>query len=361
MTARTRFALVALPLLLSACTVGTASPTDEAGAVAANAPLVGVDGSGDTADGGCEIVLRSMARIPNNTGGYVTNNGTWVWRAVLDVSDLALADGATPAVLYQPPNQDWKSVAAVAQTSSGGFTRFIADVWEGMPAEGMSGTALRNTHVPVIPYLKLTEGGRLFDHNRIADPMGSYVISGDAGLAVGEDSSVCAAAPGASSPPVGWMGNAVAAIGRDGGGACDGVPLNGGFIYDTWTRQQATRRNVCFEVWQQGVTDWNNPDLWRQVDVQVHYRYGSGQAWQTAYVPIFDHVGNNARYALDLGTLDPFRPNYCTTEPYTKTADGQYDEADMEFYFTANGSALRTSSNADFQGTYQDYPTNHCP
>lgn len=361
MTIHSRFALVVLPLLLSACAIGAAEPTESGASLAADAPLVGVDGSGDSADTSCNVVLRSMMRIPNNTGGYVTRgSGSWVWRAVVDVADAAAGEGGSPSVLYKPAGSDgWKSVVATQESKGDGFTRFVAEVWEGMPAEGMSGTALRSTRVPVIPYLKLADGGRLFDHNRIADPMGSYVISGEAGLAIGEDASICTAAPGAGAG-VGWMGNAVAAIGRD-GGACDGVPLGQGFSYDTWVRQRATKHNICFEVWKEGVTDRDNPDLWRDVDVQVHYRYSASEPWQTAYVNIFDRVGNNARYALDLASLDPFRPGYCTTEPYTSSPDGQYDQAGIELYFTANGTELKASESSSFTGTYLDYPVNHCP
>ncbi len=364
MNLRLRAVLVVLPCVVAACAVGAQDAGEAGGVVEADAPLVGVDGSGDSADTNCHVVLRSMARIPNNTGGYVTRNHTnWVWRAVIDVSNVAVAEGDVPSVLYRPAGSDgWKSVDAVAQTSSGGFTRFVAEVWEGMPTEGMSGTALRNTRVPVIPYLKLTQGGRLFDHNRIGDPMGSYVISGEAGLAIGEDPAVCTQAPSGTRPPVGWIGNAVVAISRAAGAPCDdGVPMGDGFTYGTWARQRAARRNVCFEVWQQGVTDRANPDIWQQIDVQVHYRYSANDAWQSAYVSMVDRVGNNARYALDLSGLDPFRPYHCTTEAYAASANGQYDEAGLEFYFTANGSTLVAGSGASFRGTYQDYRTNHCP
>lgn len=362
MNLRSFLVLAALPPFFAACSSAPADTDAPAGAVSADAPLVGVDGSGDNADRACHVVLRSMARIPNNTGGYVTHNhSSWVWRAVIDVSDLAISEGAIPAVLYKPAGSDeWKSVDATPEVSEGGFTRHVADVWEGMPTEGMSGTALMNTNVPVIPYLRLAEGGRLFDHNRITDPMGSYAISGQAGLAIGEAPSVCTKAPSETKPAVGWMGNAVVAISRDGGGACDGAAMTEGFTYDTWTRQRATRRNVCFEVWEQGVTDWNNPDLWRQVDVQVHFRFGASETWQSAYVSMLDRTGNNARYALDLSTLDPFRPHHCTTEPFTTSANGQYDEASMEFYFTANGSTLQAQGSAPYRGTYQDYMIDHC-
>ncbi|MGC4118625.1 MAG: hypothetical protein QM765_29520 [Myxococcales bacterium] len=159
---------------------------------------------------------------------------------------------------------------------------------------------------------------------------------------------------------IGWIGGADVAISRGGAGPCDGNAMGEGFSYDTWTRQRAAYRNVCFQVWKAGVTDWANPDVWRQLDVQVHYRFGKDLPWQTAYVPTFDRVGNNQRYKLDLSALDPFRPYYCTTEPYAKSADGQYDQATMEFYLVANGTELKKADGTPFVGTFLDYSTNHC-
>ena len=70
-------------------------------------------------------------------------------------------------------------------------------------------------------------------------------------------------------------------------------------VYDEWARQRAGVRNICFEVWSPGVTDTDNPDYWKLLDVQVHYRFGDGD-WQTAYVPSIDRRGNNRRYAWSL-------------------------------------------------------------
>ncbi|HEY3447646.1 MAG TPA: DUF6209 family protein [Myxococcales bacterium] len=487
MNALKRLGLLVLASLVGCAGEGFVEVDDSI--VGSGAPLVGVDGSKDGSDTGCNVVLRSMKRIPNNTGGYVTQgpSGSWVWKAVIDVSDAAVAENLSVAVLYQR-SQAWRSKTAAKTTvSEGGFTRFEVDFWEDMPAEGMSGTALRNTRVPVIPYLVLAQGGRLFDHNRIADPVASYVISGEAGLQIGEDAGVCkpastipvrdgatvrftasgvetAGAIAAGSPltvdyalerlpncrgthngfpawdllanvrflpsgqvvegsvrafvnnygtptsqayavpfttdvpagtnrveiwfrnysgagnnceawdsnngqnygfdvlgAVGWIGNADLAISRGGAGPCDGAALGDGFTYDTWTRQRAAYRNLCFQVWKQGTTDFANPNLWQQIDVQVHFRYGPDLPWQTAYVPSFDRVGNNARYKLDLGSLDPFRSYYCTQEPYAKSADGQYDQASMEFFVVANGVPLKKADGSNFTGTYLDYSMNHCP
>src|SRR5688572_27127798 len=77
--------------------------------------------------------------------------------------------------------------------------------------------------------------------------------------------------------------------------------------YDDWARQRATLRNVCFEVWKPGVTDWDNPDFWRQLDVRVHYRFGNSGPFQSEHVGSIDRRGNNRRYLWSFGfERDPF-------------------------------------------------------
>jgi hypothetical protein len=172
--------------------------------------------------------------------------------------------------------------------------------------------------------------------------------------------------PSANAP--GWMGNARFATSRAtcNAGPCEADlhPLDGGFTYDTWTRQRAAIRQVQFEVWKQGTTDHDNPNLWRELDVQVHSRVGSTGAFQTRYVSFDGRTGNNARYALDLRTLDPIDPPgtlatkaACPTFPvtYEGAPGNDYIDADLQFYFTVNGSELRPADGTVFHGKYQNY------
>ena len=134
------------------------------------------------------------------------------------------------------------------------------------------------------------------------------------------------------------------------------------YVYGTWARERAGIRNVCFEVWKPGVTDWDNPDFWQQLDVQVHYRYGSSGPFQNAYVNSNGRRGNNRRYAWSLDyQLDP--TTYVPSVPQMKapfrilSEQGGWAlvEADMEVYFTVNGRALRTPSNKPYVVRYQGY------
>ncbi len=171
----------------------------------------------------------------------------------------------------------------------------------------------------------------------------------------------------ASSEP-GWVGNASYGIER---ATCDGrmcggawKPLDRGFTYDTWARQRAALRQIGFEVWKAGVTDRDNPELWQQLDVQVHKRFVGEAAFSTAYVAFDARWGNNAHYTLDLRASDPFEwpagANIqtradCPKYALRKDPTGQYVEAELELYFTVNGAELRPTGGGTFRGKYQDY------
>jgi len=97
----------------------------------------------------------------------------------------------------------------------------------------------------------------------------------------------------------------VTKITRDDADPCGGgTPVEDGFLFGTYARQRATTRNLCFEVWKPGVTDWDNPDVWRQLDVAIYYRFGD-DSWSPQLRGPRAAVGNNARYVLGLGGLDP--------------------------------------------------------
>lgn len=164
----------------------------------------------------------------------------------------------------------------------------------------------------------------------------------------------------------GWVGDGAYVISRatcSGGYACDvdRHALTDRFPYDTWARQRAAIRVVNFDVWKAGVTDRDNPDLWRQLDVQVHYRFGSAGSFTTRYVNFERRVGNNARYALDLRGVDPL-PDFpaltaCPAAPLAPSPDGTLVSTLFEYYFTVNGTEYRPSPTGVFQGVFTNYKT----
>jgi hypothetical protein len=195
----------ALPLvLLSACTLPD-TPLGGAVPAAAQRPLGAADGAGDTADGACKVVLRSVSRIKNGPGYATTcdlgiNAGTsclYVWEGQIDV-DPALSS-ATVDVLFRTGQTGGKWYAVEAKpepAQQNGFARFSFRLTEFTPAAGMSLTSLGKTVIELIPYVKTAQGGRLFDHNRVADPLGSYRLDLDNMWTIDNDSAVCAPAAG---------------------------------------------------------------------------------------------------------------------------------------------------------------------
>jgi hypothetical protein len=131
--------------------------------------------------------------------------------------------------------------------------------------------------------------------------------------------------------------------------------------YDDWVRQRAAIRHLCFEVWKPGVTDWDNPEFWKQLDVQVHYRFGDGE-WKHEYVNSIDRRGNNRRYAwtLDWG-LDPLAQSSSVAGikvPFRITSETDTFvrvEADLQVYFTVDGRVLDTHDHQAFIVRYYGY------
>jgi hypothetical protein len=161
----------------------------------------------------------------------------------------------------------------------------------------------------------------------------------------------------AATPPQ-WVGNMSSLFTRDtSGDICGGTPAQQGFSFDTWTRQRAAITNLCFEVYQPGMTDHDDPDLWQKLDVSLRWR-GEGQlAWQTRPINFDRRVGNNARYAMSWRELDPFRAYHCPDVPTSPTPDGMYVQGRLEYIVVVNGFELRPVPGAAYAGTFVDYAT----
>ena len=170
--------------------------------------------------------------------------------------------------------------------------------------------------------------------------------------------------PNARAP--GWIGDGAVVISRatcGNGLACDSDrrAITTPWTYETWARQRAAIRTVSFDVWKQGVTDRDNPDLWRQLDVQMRYRFGTTGAFAMRYVSFERRVGNNARYTVDLRGVDPL-PDFpaltaCPSFALTASPDGTLVSTSFEYYFTVNGVEYRPSPGATFRATFTNYKT----
>ena len=155
-----------------------------------------------------------------------------------------------------------------------------------------------------------------------------------------------------------WMGNVTATLSRGGSRRCDGALAFGSSLaFGTWARQRAALTDLCFEVYEPGVTNVENPKLWRELDAQVEVRFGSAPP-QTMHVPFVDRVGNNARYAVDLRAFDPFMWGRCTEGLVTETVvenGNAMVQATASVVVRVNGRALRPDGGAAYRVVYSDY------
>lgn len=172
------------------------------------APLTSLHGTRDAADTGCHVVLRSLGRVADGRGGFETQGSSWAFVAEVDVAREASSAGANLRVLYRSSlDQRWREASgSTSGDGAPGFVRSAVRLGEGLPGPGLSGTALSRAWVEVIPFLALAEGGRLFDHNRIPNPLTNYLVRASDNFAVPADLSTCArrtsAAPAFAPPAV---------------------------------------------------------------------------------------------------------------------------------------------------------------
>lgn len=158
-----------------------------------------------------------------------------------------------------------------------------------------------------------------------------------------------------------WIGNAAVVTAREtcSGGPCEASRRNlaAGFSFDSWTRERAAIASLYFDTWEPGVTDFDNADLWIQLDAQIHLRWAGQESFETRYADIAGRKGNDARYGVSLKALDPFRypipeTDGCPAGTLTATPDGQSVRATMDFYFTVNGKELRPAAGQTYRGTF---------
>jgi len=166
-----------------------------------------------------------------------------------------------------------------------------------------------------------------------------------------------------------WIGNAAVVTSRQtcNGGPCDSArrDLADGFTFDSWTRERAAIASLYFDVWEPGVTDFDNDDLWRQLDAQIHLRWAGQEAFETRYADVTGRIGNDARYGVSLKAMDPFgypvpQGEGCPAGTLAPTVDGQSVRATADFYFTVNGKELHPAGGGTYRGTF-DGPANAYP
>lgn len=147
-----------------------------------------------------------------------------------------------------------------------------------------------------------------------------------------------------------WVGDAVVNFAAGQGHPCEGAAtaLEEGFYYDDAARTWP-RTNACLEVWQPGVTDTDNAELWKKLDVRMYYRIGD-QPWQMRWFDYVDRAGDNARYAFDVQDFDPLVGSCPSVVP---TFDGDRVWVEGEFYFTVNAVVIQPAEQTNHRAVWE--------
>ena len=199
-------ALVSLVLPVAACT----APSSEGAPETDEAPL---NGHNDTADRSCKVVLRTAA-FPDLAASTPPAGAAWYpMTVIVDVASSLVSAGAKPGVSWRgsfgktafQSEQTAKPIAGAPH----GKQRFEIEIaFDTFPTElAGDATALAGFQMSLVPFVKMPNGARLFDHNRIKGNYANYTLwSGDTqggvvpapsspeigkGFAIADDTSLC--------------------------------------------------------------------------------------------------------------------------------------------------------------------------
>ena len=313
-------ALCLLPLAFAACSSPAPEPSDAHAAVVTSAPVLGVPGGQDAADHGCNVVLRSVSRVPGNTGGYQTHcvpgsNCWYVWEGLLEVSAEAVDLGASPVVLFQSgSDQTWWKVEATPVQSGDGQHLYSFRLDEHTVPDGMSMTSLMQTKLLLAPAIIMPDESRLFDHNRNPGDFDNYVLDANDTWSIANDASVCPSTTQRSEIH----------FRSDWSNVQQGALVAGGSVTIDYDLQRLPQ---CFGSLYEGSPSWNT---------EAHARFlpggevVSGPVSEFAYV---DGVGNQV-----------------VSIPWELAIPSNADR--VEFWFETGGSACDTAWDSNFEANF---------
>ncbi len=144
------------------------------------------------------------------------------------------------------------------------------------------------------------------------------------------------------TPPQ-WLGDATDVLSQLATSPCGGNDANDGFTLDDTARTLDTANNLCFEAYQPGVTDFDNTDIWEQLDSELHWQLttSTGEtAWMSTPVDFSAFVGNNAQYAFPWEQIDPFRADHCPELTPDPIGNG-IEQIQVAYYVSVNTGEIR--------------------
>lgn len=319
----------------------------------ARAPL---DGTSDDADRGCNVVLREASRAHDADGSLLVHEAA-------DLPGVC----AGPAVLVEDPDAFAPRVRFYEDGSveqEGGLVEgaFFVD-YDHDRLTGCRGRRYGREAWSLTAWALYLPSGKT-EHATVVAPNDDYSAMNDvaarfvvpAGTTSVElwfqnnsvwgcneyDSNGSANyAFDVLAPPT-WAGDLSKLLTRSSSAPCAGaVPVDGDVLFDSWARTRAVRTELCFDVWEPGVTDEDDPLLWQKLDVQARFRVGDGVV-EASYVPYVGRAGNNARYAFDLRALDPLAWPSCPGDVVEVVEQpwGDLWRAPVDVTFVVNGEEV---------------------
>jgi len=173
---------------------------------------------GDAADYGCRVVLRhTYINFESRLGPETDCSSGTCWVKIWVTFDVAMSDSLASAeafVFYQGEGASGWQQSQQAQPVFGapvGFRRYQVLLNRNTFTSGPGAT-----NVSLIPYIQTTAGHRLFDHNRVADPLGAYQLTQQNNWTIGDDAGACPGKTPASTLSLtfatGWNNSASGAL-----------------------------------------------------------------------------------------------------------------------------------------------------
>jgi hypothetical protein len=179
--------LSALPVLVGAC---SSAP---AGDGASQSSASAYSAQGDQADTSCNVALRhTYINFESRLGPQTDCSSGTCWVVITVTFDVAMAPSFAQAqgfVLYQGEGSSTWQQSPQAEPVFGapvGFRRYQVTLHSGTFTNGPGDTTVR-----LIPFLRLASGARIFDHNRVADPVGNYALTPLNNWTISDDASTC--------------------------------------------------------------------------------------------------------------------------------------------------------------------------
>jgi hypothetical protein len=228
-----RFALISL-VTLAACGSGVTGGEPAGSGSAALSPSATPANTGDAADTSCQVVLRHTdIDFESSLGPQTDCSSGTCWVVITVTFDVAMSQSLaqSPAyVLYQGEGSTTWQQSPAAEPVLGcdelpdgpcapvGFRRYQVVLNRGTFTSGAG-----DTTVSFIPFIAPYSGGRLFDHNRVANPVGSYALDAQNNWTISDDAAAC---PGTAPAgrltatfATGWQDSSVGSLA--GGGKLD--------------------------------------------------------------------------------------------------------------------------------------------